>query len=339
MAGQGWDRVAVGHCWLNGEIAPIPPKKSTPRARQVISGKIEGCRDGVRLTGTTMKFPTTLRLLLGAILITAGSGLLRAHEDKPHAKKPSANAPAAWHAVNEAVDQIGTRVNSGELKGVHELAESVIDNLKVVVEKSAVGAEQKKRLEAAVRQASALADSVHEAADAKDQKKTEAEFKKLGAALKLVRALLPAENHTGGHQAAAAGGGGDDEQAVKAVLAAYQEGLEGLDVGGLVRLFTADSQIFESGGVEGTFAHYLEHHIGPELAEFSEFSFRDHKTEVRLDGPFAFATESYVYRIVLKSDGRVIERRGVATSVLKKTSEGWKIHISHSSSRNLPKAG
>lgn len=282
-----------------------------------------------------MKFPTPLRLLLGAILITAGSGLLRAHEDKPHAKKSPADAPAAWHAVNEAVDQIGAKVGAGDLKGVHELAETVVENLKVVAEKSAVGAEQKKRLESAVRQASALADGVHEAADANDQKKTEAEFKKLGAALKLVRALVPAESPA----AVANHGGSADEQAIRAVLTAYKEGLEKLNVNGLTPLFTADSQIFESGGVEGTFAHYLEHHIGPELAEFSEFSFRDYKIEVRLDGPFAFATESYIYRIVLKSDGRVIEKRGVATSVLKKTSEGWKIHVSHSSSRNLPKAG
>ena len=281
----------------------------------------------------------TLRSLLGAFLLAAAPGLLRAHDDKPHAQETPADAPAAWHAVNEAVDQIGAKVSSGELKGVHDLAESVIANLKVVAEKSAVGADQKKRLEAAVRQASALADSVHEAADAKDLKKTEAEFKKLGAALKLVRALLPAESHSGGHRAAVPDGAGDDEQAVKAVLAAYKQGLEKLDVDRLTPLFTADSQIFESGGVEGTFAHYLEHHIGPELAEFAEFSFRDHKTEVRLDGPFAFATESYIYRIVLKADGRVIEKRGVATSVLKKTHEGWKIHISHSSSRNLPKAG
>lgn len=292
----------------------------------------------MRLTGITMKFPIPLRLFLGAILFTAGPGPMRAHEDKPPTKESPADATAAWHAVNDAVEQIGAKINSGETQGVHDLAESVVANLKVVGEKSAGTTDQKKRLEAAVRQASALADSVHEAADAKDLKKAEVEFKKLGAALKLVRALLPAESQPGGHPTAASGGG-DEEQAVKAVLSAYKEGLEKRDVGGLTRLFTADSQIFESGGVEGTFAHYLEHHIGPELAEFSEFSFRDHKTEVRLDGPFAFATESYIYRIVLKSDGRIIEKRGVATSVLKKTAEGWKIHISHSSSRNLPKAG
>lgn len=102
-------------------------------------------------------------------------------------------------------------------------------------------------------------------------------------------------------------------------------------------LFTADPQGFESGRVEGTYAHYLEHHIGPELAEFKEFSFRDYAVNVRIDGTYAFATETYIYRIVLKEDGKVIEKKGVATSVLKKINGEWKIMQTHSSSRNLPK--
>lgn len=131
----------------------------------------------------------------------------------------------------------------------------------------------------------------------------------------------------------------DDAAEVKAVLAAYKDGLEKLDVAQLTPHFTADSQVFESTGVEGTFAHYLEHHIGPELAEFKEFSFRDYAVEVRIELPFAFTTETYIYRIVLKEDGRVFEKKGLATSVLKKTAEGWKIHVTHTSSSNLPKKG
>ena len=128
-----------------------------------------------------------------------------------------------------------------------------------------------------------------------------------------------------------------DVAAVKQVIATYKSGLEKLDVSAATPLFTKDSQVFESGGVEGTFAHYLEHHIGPELAEFSEFSFRGYTVEVRVDLPFALTTESYIYKIVLKKDSRVIEKRGVATSVLKKIDGQWKIIQTHTSSRNLPK--
>lgn len=72
----------------------------------------------------------------------------------------------------------------------------------------------------------------------------------------------------------------EDVAAIKQVMATYKEGLEKLAVADATRLFTKDSQVFESGGVEGTFDHYLEHHIGPELAEFSEFTFRDYVIEV-----------------------------------------------------------
>ena len=128
----------------------------------------------------------------------------------------------------------------------------------------------------------------------------------------------------------------EDVAAIKKVVAAYKEGMEKLDVADAARLFTKDSQVFESGGVEGTFDHYLEHHIGPELGEFKEFTYRDYKLDVRLDPPFALATESYIYRLVVKADGKVHEKRGVATSVLKKIDGHWKFIQTHTSSRNLP---
>ena len=128
-----------------------------------------------------------------------------------------------------------------------------------------------------------------------------------------------------------------DQSAVRAVLAAYNLALTTLDAAKAKDLFIADSAVFESGGVEGSYAHYLEHHIGPELAEFKEFSYRDYSAEVRLELPLALTTESYIYRIVLKEDGKVIEKRAVTTSVLKKINGEWKIIQTHTSSRNLPK--
>ncbi|HEX7632652.1 MAG TPA: nuclear transport factor 2 family protein [Lacunisphaera sp.] len=128
-----------------------------------------------------------------------------------------------------------------------------------------------------------------------------------------------------------------DLTAVRTAVALYKQSLETLDAAKASHLFTPDSQVFESGGVEGTYAHYLEHHIGPELAEFKEFTFRDYNLEVRLDPPFAITTESYVYRIVVKADGRVVEHQGVTTSVLKKINGEWRFLQTHSSSRALPK--
>jgi ketosteroid isomerase-like protein len=81
----------------------------------------------------------------------------------------------------------------------------------------------------------------------------------------------------------------------------------------------------------------LEHHIGPELGEFKEFIFRNYKLDGRMDLPFALATESYSYRIAIKADGRVVERQGVATSVLKKIDGQWRFIQTHPSSGALAK--
>lgn len=124
--------------------------------------------------------------------------------------------------------------------------------------------------------------------------------------------------------------------AVRAVLAKYQAAIVRLDARGTERLFTADSAIFESGGVEGNYANYLAHHLTPELAEFKSFTFSNYKVDVRFEGPVAIATETYNYRIETKA-GEVAERAGVATSVLKKVGGKWKILSMHNSARR-PKA-
>ncbi|MEO8794919.1 MAG: nuclear transport factor 2 family protein [Daejeonella sp.] len=124
-----------------------------------------------------------------------------------------------------------------------------------------------------------------------------------------------------------------DVESVKSVLQKYREATEKLDVPGTEKLFTSDSKIFESGGSEGTYAHYLEHHLGPEFREFKSFKFNNYKAEIVVDGNYAFATETYNYVIVLAKDNTEVKRKGVATSVLKKVDNGWKIMISHNSSR------
>ena len=138
-----------------------------------------------------------------------------------------------------------------------------------------------------------------------------------------------------GPAAAAPSGRAADAAAVRAVLSAYGKAVERLDPKGTERLFTADSAIFESGGSEGTYAHYLAHHLIPELGEFKSFVFSDYKVSVRFEGPVALATESYRYRIEPKA-GAPAERIGAATSVLRKDGGRWKIVSMHNSARRPP---
>lgn len=84
-----------------------------------------------------------------------------------------------------------------------------------------------------------------------------------------------------------------DTKAVRAVLSQYKAAIEKLDAKGTQRLFSPDSQIFETGGSEGTYTNYLSHHLGPELVAFKSFKFSDYKVSVRFEGPVALATETY----------------------------------------------
>ena len=125
---------------------------------------------------------------------------------------------------------------------------------------------------------------------------------------------------------------GPQRASIEQVLADYRSAIERLDARGTERLFAADSAVFENGGVEGTYANYLAHHLGPELGHFRSFRFADHRLDLWCDGAVAVATETYTYRIE-RTEGAPIERRGVTTSVLHRTGRNWQIVNMHGSSR------
>lgn len=124
-----------------------------------------------------------------------------------------------------------------------------------------------------------------------------------------------------------------EADAAKAVLRQYKNAIEKLDVTGSENLFTVDAKMYESGGSEGNYPHYMKHHLTPELKEFKSFKYNDYKVEVEIDGNYAFATETYQYIIVVAKDNSEVKRKGTATSVLKKIEGKWLIMISHNSSR------
>lgn len=129
-----------------------------------------------------------------------------------------------------------------------------------------------------------------------------------------------------------------EKEAVLKVMKSYKDTLQNLTTEGTFQLFSENSEVFESGGVKGSYAHYIEHHLGPELGHFKKFEFSDYEIDVQVDTPYAFTTETYIYTIVLKPDDkgdtRTIKKKGVATSILKKMDGNWKIIKTHSSSRN-----
>jgi ketosteroid isomerase-like protein len=125
----------------------------------------------------------------------------------------------------------------------------------------------------------------------------------------------------------------DEINQVKQVLELYKQAIESLDTTGTGNLFVSQSIVIESGKVEGRYQDYLANHLGPELHHFESFKFSDYEVAIEVALPFAFATETYKYTIVLSKDKSVIERKGVASSILKKENGQWKIWQTHSSAR------
>jgi hypothetical protein len=60
---------------------------------------------------------------------------------------------------------------------------------------------------------------------------------------------------------------GAQQPAISMVLADYRGAIERLDARGTEQLFVTESAIIENGGVEGNYANYLAHHLGPELPQ------------------------------------------------------------------------
>ena len=117
----------------------------------------------------------------------------------------------------------------------------------------------------------------------------------------------------------------------------YLAAMEDSDLDRAELLFTGGSSVFESGGVEGTWQHYREHHIGPEIGQIASFAVDrgDPEEEQSADGSMAFVAWPIEYTIELK-DGRVIESRGTVTFVLVKEEDQYRIRHLHWSSRRKP---
>lgn len=135
-----------------------------------------------------------------------------------------------------------------------------------------------------------------------------------------------------------------EKEAVAAVMKSYKDAVQALTTEGTKELFTDEATIFESGGSEGTYETYESHHLGPELKAFDSFTFSDYTIDVKVDMPYAFTTETYIFTIGLKANeekgrkARTIKKKGVATADLKKIDGKWKITKTHSSSRDIRKS-
>ena len=120
------------------------------------------------------------------------------------------------------------------------------------------------------------------------------------------------------------------------IARSYFEAMDRSDIDAAGALFSTESSIFESGGVEGNWAHYQEHHLGPELRSVASFKTTLGTPESidSADGTLVVVTWPIEYTIHLK-DERLIQSRGTVTFVLERTKLGYRIRHLHWSSRRI----
>ena len=74
----------------------------------------------------------------------------------------------------------------------------------------------------------------------------------------------------------------DDVAGAEAILTSYRDALTSRDAEAMAALFAQESFIYENGKAEGSFTHYMEHHLGPELDAITSFTFGELLTVVTI---------------------------------------------------------
>jgi hypothetical protein len=118
------------------------------------------------------------------------------------------------------------------------------------------------------------------------------------------------------------------------IARSYFEAMDRSDLDAAEALFAATSSVFETGGSEGTWQHYREHHLGPEIDAIKTFetTLGEPESEKSQDDSMAFVSWPIDYHIEL-DDGRVIDSKGTVTFVLVRQGEELRIRHLHWSSR------
>ena len=122
------------------------------------------------------------------------------------------------------------------------------------------------------------------------------------------------------------------EESVVDFFKAYDAAFVAKDLQKLGAMYTADTTVFEGGGVNDGWADYRDAHIGPELKMYADLKFSTHDIVPHLIGnDGAYVTAEYT--IHAKTGDKVSDGGGLATYLLVKQNGAWKIKHTHTSSK------
>jgi uncharacterized protein YcnI len=132
---------------------------------------------------------------------------------------------------------------------------------------------------------------------------------------------------------------GGDAAAIEAWLKGYDAAFMAKDLEKLATFYHPDVTVYEGGGINNGWADYRDHHLGPELKAFEglQFGHRAITVSILPGGQSAYVRSEYFLKAKMAT--REIDSSGLATYVLIKGADGWKIRHSHTSSRPLRPAG
>ncbi|MGH7454411.1 MAG: nuclear transport factor 2 family protein [bacterium] len=87
--------------------------------------------------------------------------------------------------------------------------------------------------------------------------------------------------------------------------------------------------MFEGSHINWGWVDYRDNHLGPELKEFKSIQYSFHDIKTHVSGDMAYAT--FKSHIAVKMASREVEGESLATAILMKTANGWKIQHMHTS--------
>jgi len=128
------------------------------------------------------------------------------------------------------------------------------------------------------------------------------------------------------------------EAALVAFFKAYDAAFVAKDMDKLAAMYAPETTVYEGGGINDSWRNYRDAHLGPELKGYDNLEFAHSNVVPHLLG----ADAAYVtadYAIKAKTGNRITEGGGLATYVLSKDADGWKIRHTHTSAKRRVAAG
>jgi uncharacterized protein (TIGR02246 family) len=121
------------------------------------------------------------------------------------------------------------------------------------------------------------------------------------------------------------------EKSVVAFFKDYDAAFVAKDMTKLATMYTADTTVFEGGGVNDGWKDYRDNHLGLEMKEFADLRFAHTKVVPHVTGDTAFVTAEYT--IHSKNGDKISDGGGLATYTLVKDKGAWKIKHTHTSAK------